>query len=81
MRITQGEWSALKVAVGILADRRDELNKTESMWLDYAINAVDSANDRLTNDNRKQAELMARRRAVDNSVNNIYNDSEIQKGA
>lgn len=63
MRITQGEWSALKTAVSILADHRDELNKTESLWLGYAMTAVGSADDRLSVDNRKQADLMKRKRA------------------
>lgn len=63
MRITQGEWAALKVAVSIAEDCRDALTKNQLAWLDRAVSAIAAADDRLTKDNRKQADLMKRKRA------------------
>ena len=64
MRITQGEWSAIKVAVGIAEEKAVSLTKAERAWLASAISAVEKAEERLKTDNKKQALLMQKRRAT-----------------
>ena len=58
MRITQGEWSALKVAVGIADKFRDQMDKTEQYWVASAVEALAGIDERLDADNEKAAAHM-----------------------
>ncbi len=58
MRITQAEWSAIKVAVGIAEEKAVSLTKAERTWLASAISAVETAEERLEADNAKMARHM-----------------------
>lgn len=62
MTIYTEEFMALKIAVGVLADRIEELDDREKMFLRSAEYAIEEADARLTEHNAKQAAYMKQRR-------------------
>lgn len=58
MRITQGEWMKLKVAVGIADEFYDQMDKTQKFWVASAVEALAGIDGRLDADNEKAAAHM-----------------------
>lgn len=63
MQIRTEEFLALKIAVGIVEDHKDDLIPREVRQLEDALEAIRRAEARLVASNAKQAEVMRRRRA------------------
>lgn len=62
MRVNTEEFLRMKIAVGILRHRMDDLSEIEKKTLASALKAIESAEERLKESNRKQADLMKERR-------------------
>lgn len=62
MRVNTEEFLRMKIAVGILRHRMDDLSEIEKKTLASALKAIESAEARLKESNRKQADLMKERR-------------------
>lgn len=61
MQIRTEEFMALKIAIGMLEEI--ELPERKRAYLLRAVEAIDSAEERLAENNRRQAEVMRQRRA------------------
>lgn len=62
MRVNTEEFMKLKMATNLLAHRMDDLSEIEKKTLASALKAIESAEARLKESNRKQADLMKERR-------------------
>lgn len=63
MQIRTEEFLALKIAVGIIEDHKEDLIPREVRQLENALEAIRCAEDRLAVSNKKQAAYMKQRRA------------------
>ena len=61
MQIRTEEFMALKIAIGMLEEI--ELPERKRVYLLRAVEAIESAEERLAENNRRQAEVMRQRRA------------------
>lgn len=61
MTIYTEEFMALKIAVGIMESRHD-LSDREKMYLEYALSAIQSAEERQNASNARMAAYMKQRR-------------------
>lgn len=66
MQIRTEEFMALKIAIGMLEEV--ELPERKRVYLLRAVEAIDSAEERLAENNRRQAEVMRQRRAQKGDV-------------
>ena len=63
MQIRTEEFMALKMAVGIIEDHREDLISREVRQLENALDVIRRAEERLAVSNKKQAAYMKQRRA------------------
>lgn len=62
MRVNTEEFMKLKMATNLLTHRMNDLSEIEKRTLASALKAIESAEARLKESNRKQADLMKERR-------------------